>query len=243
MRFFILFFCLLFLNQLVAQNDFRVQIAAFEEPMAASYFTERGVEAYIETTDQMGVYRYFVGAYPTRLDAENVRKEMIAKGFGNTSIIDVEEQRVLSEVACPYLRNGVVYIGDPNMQKNIRNIYFDFGTSTLDATSRAELDRIAARLTTDKSLKINVMGYTDGIGSPQANVELAASRAREVRNYLINKRIRADRMYMKVFGEADPVLPNSEETSNGAFVDLPQNRKWNRRVVLLFTDASGETLR
>jgi outer membrane protein OmpA-like peptidoglycan-associated protein len=76
------------------------------------------------------------------------------------------------------------------------------------------------------------MGYTDGVGSPQANVELAAGRARAARNYLINKGIRADRMFVKVFGEADPVAPNGEETATGAIIDLPENRKWNRRVVL-----------
>lgn len=219
----------LFQNASFAQ-DFRVQIAAFEQPMAMSYFTERGVNDYIETTDQVGLFRYFAGAYATRLDAEKVRQEMIAKGFPFASIIDVEEQRILCEVNCPYFRNGVFFIADP--QANIRNIYFDFGLNTLTAAARAELDRVAERLIKNKAFKLNVLGYTDGVGSPQANVELAAGRARAARNYLIAKGIRADRMFIKVFGEADPVAPNGEETSNGAIIDLPENRKWNRRVVL-----------
>ncbi len=207
-----------------------MQIAAFEQPMAMSYFTERGVNDYVETTDQIGLFRYFAGAYATRLDAEKVRQEMIAKGFPFASIIDVEEQRILCEVNCPYFRNGVFFIADP--QANIRNIYFDFGLNTLTAAARTELDRVAERLIKNKALKLNVLGYTDGVGSPQANVELAAGRARAARNYLIAKGIRADRMFIKVFGEADPVAPNGEETSNGAIIDLPENRKWNRRVVL-----------
>ncbi|HOY06464.1 MAG TPA: OmpA family protein [Saprospiraceae bacterium] len=219
----------LFQNGSFAQ-DFRVQIAAFEQPMAMSYFTERGVNDYVETTDQIGLFRYFAGAYATRLDAEKVRQEMIAKGFPFASIIDVEEQRILCEVNCPYFRNGVFFIADP--QANIRNIYFDFGLNTLTAAARTELDRVAERLIKNKALKLNVLGYTDGVGSPQANVELAAGRARAARNYLIAKGIRADRMFIKVFGEADPVAPNGEETSNGAIIDLPENRKWNRRVVL-----------
>lgn len=227
--------CLLFVLVLFFQNrsfaqDFRVQIAAFEQPMEMSYFTQRGVNDYVETTDQVGLCRYFVGAYATRLEAEKVQQEMIAKGFPFASIIDVEEQRILCEVNCPYFRNGVFFIADP--QANVRNIYFDFGLNTLTPASRAELDRMAARLIKDKSLRLNILGYTDGVGSPQANVELAAARARAARNYLIIKGIRADRMFMKVFGEADPVAPNGEEAANGAIIDLPENRKWNRRVVL-----------
>lgn len=231
--------CLLFLFTVLMQGrsaaqDFRVQIAAFEQPATMSYFTERGINDYVETTDQIGLCRYFVGAYNTRLEAEKVRQDMIAKGFPFASVIDVEEQRILCEVNCPYFRNGVLFIADP--QSNVRNIYFDFGLSTLTAAARADLDHVAERLLKNKALKLNVMGYTDGIGSPQANVELAASRARAARNYLINKGIRADRMFMKVFGEADPVAPNGEETSNGAIIDLPENRKWNRRVVLAISE-------
>ncbi len=216
-------------NQCVAQ-DFRVQIAAFEAPMNMSYFTEKGVDAYLETTDQIGLCRYFAAACATRLEAEKAKQDLIAKGFPFAAVIDVEEQRILCEVNCPYFRNGVFFIADPDA--NIRNIYFDFGLFDLTAAAKTELDKVAARLVKDRSLKLNVMGYTDGVGSPQANVELAAARARAARNYLINKGIRADRMFVKVFGEADPVAPNGEETATGAIIDLPENRKWNRRVVL-----------
>lgn len=227
----------------VSQDYFRVQIAAFEMPMAASYFTSRGVDSYIETTDQMGLCRYFAGAFPTRLEAEKVRKEMIAKDFPHACIIDEEEQRVFSELMCPYLRKGVVYLSDSSQLKHIHNVYFGFGLSGLDAKSRAELDRVAAKMAGNRTYRLNVMGHADGIGSPQANVELSAERARMVRNYLINKGIRADRMFMKVFGEADPVLPNNEEVSNGIFADLPQNRQKNRRVTLVFLDEFGEILK
>ena len=81
-------------NQLIAQ-DFRVQIAAYGERMKPSFFQERGIENYVETTDQLGLYRYFAGAYKTRDEAEVVRKEVAAKGFPYALIIDLEEQRVL----------------------------------------------------------------------------------------------------------------------------------------------------
>ena len=79
------------INQLIAQA-FRVQIAAYGERMKPSFFQERGIENYVETTDQLGLYRYFAGAYKTRDEAEVVRKEVAAKGFPYALIIDLEEQ-------------------------------------------------------------------------------------------------------------------------------------------------------
>jgi len=230
---------LLFLlqNQLFAQ-DFRVQIAAVETRLDASYFTAMGVENYLETSDQLGMYRYFAGSYSTRAEAENVQKEMIAKGFSFATIVDVEEQRVLRELGCPYSRNAMPFALDQKQQMTVRNIYFDFGLYQLQPESIVELNSLAEKLKQNSALRLKVLGYTDGIGDPLANVELAASRAREARNYLINKGIRADRMFLSVFGEADPILPNSEEAGNGRMIDLPENRKWNRRVVLVLADES-----
>ena len=216
--------------------NFRVQIAAFEEPKPASYFIALGVETYLETTDQLGLYRYFAGSYPTRIEAAKVQQEMIAKGFPFASIIDLEEQRILREVGCPYFRNGMPLLQEPEPGMTMRNIYFEFGAYQLSVATQTELNHIAEQLKQNSWLKLKVLGYTDGIGDPQANVELAASRARGARNYLINKGIRADRMFISVFGEADPVLPNGEEVSNGKTIDLPENRKWNRRVVLVIVD-------
>ncbi len=235
----LLFFLFLTQSSLMAQ-DFRVQIAAFGEKMEPSYFTERGVETFIESTDQMGLFRYFAGAYPTRMEAESIQKELIGKGFPFATIIDVEEQRILCGVGCPYFRNGVLFVQDPQQEMTVRNIYFDFGRYSLSPESKSILNEVAETLRQNSLLKLKVLGYTDGVGNAQANVQLAASRARSARNYLINKGIRADRMFIKVFGEADPAAPNGEETANGSSVDLPENRKWNRRVVLALVDESGE---
>lgn len=231
MRHYLSFAFVLLIPSFSFAQDFRVQIAAFEEPAKASYFSERGVEAYLETQDQMKVYRYFAGAYATRQEAETVKQDLVAKGFPFATVIDLEEQRILCEINCPYFRNGVLFIPDPDA--NVRNVYFDFGLSTLTTATRSELDKVALRLIKNKSFRLNILGYTDGIGSPQANVELAGARARAARNYLINKGIRADRMFIKVFGEADPVAPNGEDQADGTVIDLPENRKWNRRVVLV----------
>jgi outer membrane protein OmpA-like peptidoglycan-associated protein len=221
----------------VAQ-DFRVQIGAFGERMSAEYFKEKGVEDYIESSDQMGLYRYFAGAYDTRDEAEKVRQAMEEKGFPHALIIDLEEQRILCGANCPYFRNGLIFVQDPKREVTVRNIYFDFGRYSLSLEAKEELNNVYQILRENPALRLKVLGYTDGVGSPQANLQLASSRARSARNYLINRGIRADRMFIKVFGEANPVAPNSDEFEQNK--DLPENRKWNRRVVLALIDEQGE---
>ncbi len=228
-------FCFLQLTESTAQ-DFRVQIAAYAEAMPDTFFHEKGVRNFITSHDQMGLYRYFAGSYTTRDEAEAVQKEMVEKGFPYAAVIDLEEQRVLCGANCPYFRNGVIFVQDPKQDMTVRNIYFDFGRYSLNAESKEVLNSVCQQLKDNTALKLKLLGHTDGVGSAQANIQLAASRARSARNYLINKGIRADRMFIKVFGEADPVAENKTDEGD----DLPDNRKWNRRVVLAIIDDQGE---
>ena len=226
-----------FENQLVAQ-DFRVQIAAYGERMKPSFFKERGIEDYVETTDQLGLYRYFAGAFKTRDEAEKVRKEVAAKGFAYALIIDLEEQRVLCGAGCPYFRNGTVYVQDQQRKETTNTIYFEFGRYSLTPEAKPVLNRFYEQMRDNPALKLKIHGFTDGVGSAEANRRLSANRTRSARNYLIYKGIRADRMLMEFFGEANPILANKEETDDRT--DSPENRKWNRRVVLLLVNDFGE---
>jgi outer membrane protein OmpA-like peptidoglycan-associated protein len=236
----LLFCCFLSPFAEMAAQDFRVQIAAYAEAVPDTFFREKGVANVIASSDQMGMHRYFAGSYATREEAEIVQQEMIGKGFTYSSVIDLEEQRVLCGANCPYFRNGSVFMQDPKREATLQNIYFDFGRYSLTAESKTVLNGVYEKLRDNPNLKLKLLGYTDGVGSAQANMQLAASRARSARNYLINKGIRADRMFIKVFGEAEPIAPNAEEVGEGKMEDLPDNRKWNRRVVLAIIDDQGE---
>lgn len=234
-----LVFAAFFLAQMpLFAQDFRVQIAAYGEKMNPQFFKDHGVENYIETTDQLGLYRYFAGAYKTRDEAEVVRKEMVAKGFPYALIIDLEEQRVLCGAGCPYFRNGTVYVQDPQRKETTNTIYFEFGRYSLTPDAKTVLNRFFEQLRDNPALKLRIHGFTDGVGSAEANRRLSAQRARSARNYLAYKGIRPDRMLIEQFGEANPVLPNKEETDDRT--DAPENRKWNRRVVLLLVNDFGE---
>lgn len=237
LRVFSFLLLLLPVNQGFAQ-DFRVQIAAYGDRMKPEFFKDRGIETYVETTDQLGLYRYFAGAYQTRDEAEVVRKSIVAKGFPYALIIDLEEQRVLCGAGCPYFRNGTVYVQDPQRKETANTLYFEFGRYSLTPESKTVLNRFYEQMRANPKLKLKIHGFTDGIGSRDANLKLSANRSRSARNYLVSKGIRVDRMLMEVFGEANPILANKDEGDDKT--DAPENRKWNRRVVLLLVDDFGE---
>jgi outer membrane protein OmpA-like peptidoglycan-associated protein len=229
-------FFLLSLACLSAQN-FRVQIAAYAEKMPDTFFLEKGVkDVYVSYNQMSGIYSYFAGSYATREEAEKVQKELTGNGFPFAVVIDLEEQRVLSNAGCPYYHPDFK-ASLPKPGLNERNIYFDFGSSDLTAESKKVLDAVHQAMKENLALNLKLHAHSDAIGSAQANIELASTRARTARNYLINKGIRADRMFIKVFGEAAPIAANSTEDNDGKKGDdLPENRKWNRRVELILTD-------
>jgi outer membrane protein OmpA-like peptidoglycan-associated protein len=214
---------------LVAQ-DFRVQIAAFSEPVNKSYFEDRGVSSAVLSTDQMGMNRYFLGTYATRETAERVQEQLVEKGFPFATVIDLEVQRLLFGSNCPYFKgSGPVYI-KPESASQGNSVYFESGKIRLSEDGKQLLDRIAREMASSTTSKLHILGHSDGSGDAKTNAELATDRSRVVRNYLIGKGVRADRMFINVYGESNPIAPNNDPFTGE---EIKENLAWNRRVELV----------
>ncbi|HNU43575.1 MAG TPA: OmpA family protein, partial [Cyclobacteriaceae bacterium] len=83
-----------------------------------------------------------------------------------------------------------------------------------------ELDRLAQILDENPTIKIEIQGHTDNVGNKQALQQLSENRVMAVREYLIKKGIKKDRITGKGFGPNKPIAPN----------DTEENRQRNRRV-------------
>ena len=99
-------------------------------------------------------------------------------------------------------------------------INFGYRTSSMAPESYLELERFAAIAKLSPEHEIIIRGYTDNVGSYRYNERLSRSRARIVRNYLVDQGINPERIRVIGMGEADPLVPNT----------TPEGRSVNRRV-------------
>ena len=228
------------LQSVSAQNNFQIQIGAYTEPVPdfIPHFEEIGLPHVEEFNDHNGIYRSAIGGFKTRLDAEARLKEVQKLGFPKALIVDLEEQRALCGVPCPFFYGGRIYNDDANEGLTVRTIYFDSGSNNIAPNAQKVLDNMAFLLEHNQDYNLKVLGHTDSEGRASTTFEVAARRARAARNYLISKGISAERLYVKTYGEIKPVVPNKDAKGNF----IPENQKLNRRVVLAIIKNENEEL-
>lgn len=101
----------------------------------------------------------------------------------------------------------------------LKNIFFEINSAQLQHISLIEIDKLLQLMTDNPTVKVQVNGYTDNIGTPADNLKLSANRAKSVMDYLVNKGIDSKRLLYKGFGEAKPVADNNTEAGRA------QNRR------------------
>lgn len=102
----------------------------------------------------------------------------------------------------------------------LNNIFFKTGEYILDDKSKVELDKLSEFLHKNKTIKIEISGHTDDVGSDTENMALSQRRAQSVQYYLQQSGIATDRILAKGYGETTPKAPN----------DSDENRQKNRRI-------------
>ena len=95
----------------------------------------------------------------------------------------------------------------------LRNVFFNSGKWDVKSDSYAELDRLVALLSDIPSLKIEISGHTDNVGSVSFNELLSQRRADAVVNYLAGKGVDKKRLSAKGYGQSKPV--DSNNTAEG----------------------------
>jgi outer membrane protein OmpA-like peptidoglycan-associated protein/tetratricopeptide (TPR) repeat protein len=176
--------------------------------------------AIVEVRDKDGnVLRSFTadknGKYKAEFDSKgDVVLAFKAPGFipESIEIKDGEEYDPLKNASLKRLKKDVVV--------NLKNIFYDFGKATLRDESITELSRVLSMLKETPSLKIEISGHTDNIGSDQSNQKLSQARAQSVVDYLTSKGVAKSRLVAKGYGESKPVATNETE----------EGRQINRRT-------------
>lgn len=125
-----------------------------------------------------------------------------------------------------YEKNIALQPIEVNASVVLNNIFFDTNKFDLKPESQVELDKLVQLLNENPTLKVEISGYTDNVGTPEDNLALSNNRAKAVVNYLISKGIASNRLTFKGYGETKPVADNSTE----------EGRAMNRRTEMKVTD-------
>jgi outer membrane protein OmpA-like peptidoglycan-associated protein len=96
------------------------------------------------------------------------------------------------------------------------NIYFEKGSTMLNAGSKLSLNEIVDILARSPGLKLIVTGYADRTGDPGKNLLLSQQRANEVKSFLAASGLSQDRFITKYFGDRD----SNQESRNDRKVTI-----------------------
>ncbi|MCY7310004.1 MAG: OmpA family protein [Chitinophagaceae bacterium] len=124
-----------------------------------------------------------------------------------------------------YQKNIALLPIEMNARVVLKNIFFDVGKFELKSASQVELEKLVHLLTENRTLKIEISGYTDNVGKPADNLALSNNRAKSVVTYLVSKSIPVQRLTAKGYGETKPIADNKTEEGRAL------NRRTEMKVV------------
>jgi outer membrane protein OmpA-like peptidoglycan-associated protein/Tol biopolymer transport system component len=107
----------------------------------------------------------------------------------------------------------------------LRNLFFETAKYDIQPESEVELDKVVQFLQDNPTVKIQLEGHTDNVGSAAENQKLSSARAYSVVNYLVRKGIKGTRLVAKGFGATKPVADNKTEEGRA------QNRRTELRIL------------
>ena len=126
---------------------------------------------------------------------------------------------------CPGTPKGFKVDSDgciiPGQTITLRGVTFEFNKDRLTPNARSLLDTILPAFVGQPSLRVEVAGHTDSIGSVAYNQGLSQRRAESVRQYLISQGAKPEQIIAKGYGKSQPLV-NPEKTAD--------DREMNRRV-------------
>ncbi|MFH2035625.1 MAG: OmpA family protein [Candidatus Zixiibacteriota bacterium] len=103
-------------------------------------------------------------------------------------------------------------------------INYQSGSFEIDEITKEKLRQLNRTLTRAPGIKIEINGYTDNIGTSEANKDLSQKRANRIKDFLIRLGIAPERITAVGRGETNFIASNNDR----------EGRQKNRRVELVF---------
>ncbi|MDB6117557.1 MAG: outer membrane protein OmpA [Verrucomicrobiaceae bacterium] len=139
----------------------------------------------------------------------------------------------LSDLLGSFAKNagkmGVPYtpiVNNPHGGESLA-LYFEYDKASLHPRAQKQLSIVADLLKAKASRKLRITGRTDSLGTDGYNMQLSASRAKNVKEQLAALGVPADQVITEGMGKADPT-GKTEKKADGT--DDPEGRSRNRRA-------------
>jgi len=100
------------------------------------------------------------------------------------------------------------------------NVFYNTDSWELLEESMPELEKLLEFLFINPTVVVEIGGHTDADGTDEHNQLLSESRANSVKEFLVKRGVKADRLFVHGYGEGSPVADN----------DTPAGKKLNRRT-------------
>ena len=101
-----------------------------------------------------------------------------------------------------------------------KSIRFDYNSDVIHPEGKAVLDQVFRIMAAAPLVAVDITGHTDSDGDSNRNLSLSRRRAAAVKQYLVSRGIKAERLETEGFGSSKPIVPN----------DTPENKARNRRI-------------
>lgn len=116
------------------------------------------------------------------------------------------------EITNPFLKDVGLNKIKQGQKIILKNIFYRIDSYELEDKSLSELTKLIEFLNYNPSIRIEISGHTDNIGSKEYNTILSENRAKSVFTYLVNNKIEINRLVYKGYGESNPVDTNDTDS-------------------------------
>lgn len=160
------------------------------------------------------------GAFGGSIEEQERQNAQRGQSIARQEEILQENRRLIDELR----RRGADARGtDRGVVVNLPDVLFEFGSAKLTGDAKRTAKDITEVLSGIGGRSIYVEGHTDSVGTLTYNQKLSEDRAWSVARELVQDGIPRESVYVKGFGENDPIASNSTETG----------RRRNRRVEVI----------
>ena len=135
------------------------------------------------------------------------------------------DKHIYQEGSVSDIYGSDTYLLEPIVPKKewiLKNMYFATNKTEILPMSEESLKTLYDFLKENPRVRIKIIGHTDSVGTDQANQKLSEGRAASVKNEMVKRGIKAERIQTEGRGESEPIDTN----------DTEEGRQNNRRVVI-----------